>query len=158
MGSVDWTRVRRWIPSVRRPLFYATTKSKAAYIVRYGLKSSGPSQVGISTFRDLPFVLEGHFGNWVIVLDEEDLAKRYQLREVGYPDFPAEMETRVVAKSLEPHWVQGLIYNGRLPKPDHKTLANAPFPVVHKESNKWVPLGPRDTRLSSYLKSLKRKH
>lgn len=143
LRQARWVFLRRWF-TPRKPLFHATTGPRAGQIMRDGFRSDvenrwgNPAQVGISTSRNLAFMLEGHFGNYILVLDEDQVRRRFQLKPVAYPNYQDEYETRIMSKRLGTEYIQGLIVNRPLPRFEIEEWAQMPFPVVHKEKGKWV--------------------
>jgi hypothetical protein len=151
-----WMRLKRLLPHVWKPLFHGTKPTNVTDIVSSGFKSDTKSprgdlaaQVGISTSRNIEFMLQGHFGNAIFVLDEEDLKTRFKLMPIRYPNWPDEFETRIMTLSIQPSFIRGLIYvNPLLPfEVRWMKKQNWKFPVVHRDrAGQWSTIEPKSTQ------------
>lgn len=155
VASGLWIKVRNYF-DVYKPLFHGTVGPKVPLILQHGLKSNvrGPrgtvAQVGISTSRNLDFVLEGHFGNYVLVLDEQELSRRFRLRSIQYSQWPDKYETRIMARRVPPLHVHGLIINRTLPRSEKRELSGLEIPVVHRVKSKWLLLPPPERSAKAF--------
>lgn len=137
-----WMRFKGHFPGVRSPLFHATTGPRAANIVLRGegLKAdSGFSdyggQVGMSTSRDLGFLLGGDFGKVILVFDRADLERRFRIEPVQHPTAPDEYEERVYADRIPASLIRGVILNFDPLRSEIEEWRSAvDIPVVYRES------------------------
>ena len=136
-----WMRFKDHFPGVRSPLFHATTGPRAANIVLRGegLKAdSGFSnyggQVGMSTSRDLGFLLGGDFGKVILVFDRADLERRFRIEPVQHPTAPDEYEERVYADRIPASLIRGVILNFDPLRSEIEEWRSAvDIPVVYRE-------------------------
>jgi len=143
--QAQWSRLKNHF-NVRNPLFHATTGPRAMKVIEEGFKSdSGYSDygmgnvLGVSFSRSLEYLLGGHFGNAIFVVDKDELGSKFKVDHVE--SYPEEREERVVTKHLPPKYIKGLIFNGKLLKGDFPYFSSLPFPVVHRPKSDWVLIG-----------------
>ena len=147
----NWSAVRKWF-DVREPLFHATTGPRSVSIFRDGfLKSSfdgswgrGNDRVqwGISTARTLQPLLDGEFGQYVLVLDGGAIKRNYEVKPVQYGGKSGwlrdEQEERIWTKKLPVKYIRGIIILHEPYKFEKKELAEKfDFPIVYKTKNGW---------------------
>jgi len=133
----NWSQFKKHF-NVRNPLFHATSGPRAAQIATNGFRSDAESNyglgnvVGISFSRSLEYLMQGHFGNLIFIVDRDELDHKYKIQHIDtYSD---EREERVMTKKIPAKSIKGLIINSNTPK---KLVPDFPFPIVYRYRNGW---------------------
>lgn len=147
--TAAWMQVKSFFPGIQNPVFHATSGGKGSSIlfrgeglkVDSGTSRFGPGNVdGVSISRNLPFLLKGHFGNVIIVLDRTELSQRFPIKPVAYNNgkWMDEFEERILTKQIPATMIRGVILNSKLLRFQLSEWAELPFPVVYRSREGWI--------------------
>lgn len=144
--SQEWNQIAPFFHSVKKPLFHATTGPRAMQIINHGLKSGGYSDFGIgnqgsiSLTESLEWALGGHRGNYIFVLDEDEVSHLGKLEPYQSPFVENEYEKRYLGDKIPTQYLKGLIVNRNVPNFEKKEMIEFPFPVVSRGKHGWEML------------------
>jgi len=108
------------IPDVKKPLYHATGMAAIEIVARGGgIKTGGESKFGaggaggnadgVSMTTSFEVAISGSFGHTVLVLDANEISKKFKIVDRDYWGDDSEKEKRVIAKHIPIKYIKGMI-------------------------------------------------
>ena len=129
--------------NVYRPVFYAATMRQFVRCLRSGIRSEGAyfelrgtGITGIPFSKNLDLLMSNPYDRpYILILDQDRLAKRYALEESPVPDDAGGFILLLRSGIIAPEYIKGLIVGGRM-----YDMRSQP---LQKPSERPGPLPPR---------------
>lgn len=141
----NWFKIKKEFPVISTPLFHATNSiimiKRSGKIIDAssgGESKWGSQQKGISTSRNLDFLLDGRFGNSILVFDKKEIQRRYKIEPFQFGSASDEFEERIVATSIPDSYIKVVIMTSKNPNKLYiKEWSMWPYPVVVNIDGVW---------------------